>query len=412
MKIKVIISCIASAIIISYAQKAYAKDSLLNLYNSFVEGLPAVQSYSLKAQALSFDNEGLSRSRFFNPTLTTVYSNYQSPDLKPFSIADLTISNNIDIFNKLGIDIKKNSLESDKHKTLKKIAKRTVFTVVLDSYASLTENKYLLKINEKTLEDLNKHIKIIERCAAEGTFPDTDLISWNIVRLNLVNEIENYKLEIFKAEETLKLHSKLNEITTDEIDVKKLTTKEYPGISEEDFIKNTPELESFNIDKKQLELDIKKINMRPLPNLQVSNTLEYNNDPTSFGNRNIAVAAMNFVLPNGTAKPQIKALNNKIKGIDQDKEAQIMSLKNIFRAKMKEMEYQKRMLKNLDEAKCLSTKNVERLKVNYQKKLVGYIVLVTAIKENELIQENYITTLANLNQNYQYLYHLSKGDIY
>ena len=99
MNIKTIISFIFAAIIILYTQEVYAESSLLNLYNSFVEGLPAVQSYSLKAQALNFDTEGLSRSRFFNPTVSTVYSNYQSPDLRAFSIADLTLSNNFDIFN-------------------------------------------------------------------------------------------------------------------------------------------------------------------------------------------------------------------------------------------------------------------------------------------------------------------------
>ncbi|MFA6989473.1 MAG: TolC family protein [Candidatus Gastranaerophilaceae bacterium] len=412
MKIKTIINCIFATIILLYTQEVYAESSLLDLYNSFVEGLPAVQSYSLKAQALNFDTEGLSRSRFFNPTVSTVYSNYQSPDLRQFSIADLTLSNNIDIFNKLSVDINKNKLEIEKNKILKNIAKRIIFTSILDAYSSLVKNKYLLKVNKQSLEEIDKHIKIIKKCNEEGTLPDTELINWNIARLNLINEIENYKLEIFKAEETLKLHSKLKEIATEEIDLKKITAKEYPEISEEEFIKNSPEIASLNIDQKQLKLDIKKIKISPLPNLQISDTLEYNQDPTSYGNRNIAVAAMNFVLPNGTGKPRIKSLDNKIKGIDQDKEAQIMALKTIFRAKMREMDSQKFMLTNLDEAKCLSGKKLERLKIAYQKKLISYIVIATAIKDNELIQENYVAALANLNQNYEYLYHLSKGDIY
>jgi outer membrane protein TolC len=387
MNLRNIIIGIISSFLIS--ESAYADNSLITLYNSFVEGLPSVQSFSLKSQALNFENQGINRSRFLNPVLTTLYSNYQTQESGQFSIADLSLSNNIDIFNKIGVDMKKNKLEIERNKFLVKAERKEIYTNVLDAYSTLVKNKYLLETNKKDLEILDRHIEIVKTGVKNGTFPPTELSNWGIIRLNHINEIENYKLDIFKSELTLKLHSGLEQILTDDIDSTKIRAEKYPEISEESFIKKSPEIEALNVLQKQMELDIKKEKMDPLPTLQISDTLEYSEDPSANGNFNVILAAMNFQLPNGTAKHNIKSIQSKIKGIEQDKQTEVLLLKNIFRSKMQEMETQKAILINLENARTLSESKFDNVLKEYKKKSVSYATLFDAIEEQELIKERF-----------------------
>lgn len=411
MKIRIIAGCLISLLIILNSKNAYA-DSAIDFYRSFIQGYPSVQSYSLKSQALEFENQNLNQKRFLNPTATTLYSNYQTQFSGNFSITAFSVANTIDVFNKTGIDKQKNKLEIKRNILLTKMEKKDIFSTILNAYANVVKNKYLLRIHESNLILMDKNILFIKKGIDTGIFPDTELARWNIERLNQINLIESDKLEIIKAEETLRLHSGVEGIITNDIDTGKLKNIQLSDISEPDFIKNSPEIETLNIDQKQLELDIKKENRDLLPDLQISDSYELNKDPSGNGNQNIAVAALNFILPNGGRETRIKSDKNKIGGIELDKEAQIILLKNTFRGKIMEMCTEKNILSNLEIAVNISEENLNKLFISYKKRFIDYSTLVDAIKEHQTIQENYVSNLITLDQNYEYLYHLSKGDIY
>lgn len=409
MKLKLALACIISLLISSNI--VYA-ESGIDFYRAFIEGFPSVQSYSLKSQALIFENQSLGRSRFFNPTATTLYSNYQTQREGVFSVSDFSVANTIDLFNKIGIDREKNKLEIRRNLLLTRTERRVIFTRILTAYYNVVKNKYLLRIHEGNLAWIDKNILLVKTGIKGGIFPQTELYRWNIERLNQINLIEADKLEIIRAEEILRLHTGFDKIITEDIDINKLKSMACSELSELDFIKNSPEIETLNIDQKQIELEIKRENRDLFPDLLISDTFELNGDPTANGNQNIASASLNFKLPNGGRGVRIKAAKNRIQSIELDKEAQIITLKNDFRGRIMEINTQRNILCNLENAVSISKQNLNKLLIGYQKRFVDYTTLVNTVRDQQALQENYINTLTMLDQNYEYLYHLSKGDIY
>lgn len=411
MRLKLITVVITSLLLISYSSKVNASSSI-DIYRSFIEGFPSVQSFSLQSQALNFDNQNIGKTRFLNPTLTTLYSNYQTQMGGVFSITDFSIANTIDIFNKLGIDKAKNKLEIKRNYLLTRSEKRDIYTRTLDAYTSAVKNKYLMKIHKENLDWLEQKIILVKKAIDKGQLPETELNRWNVERLNQINLTESDKLEILRAEETLKLHTGFDKIITDDIDSNRLKNNIRSDINELDFVKNSPEIETLSIDQEQLKLDIKRENKNLLPDLQVSDTFEINGDPTSNGNQNIVFAALNFKLPNGERGSRIKSAQNKIQGIEYNKKTQIILLQNTFRNKLREIDTQKIILDNLENSINLSNDTIDKLMKGDKKRYIDYFTLIDAVKSRQTLQENYINTLANFDYNYEYLYHLSKGDIY
>ncbi|MCL5019893.1 MAG: hypothetical protein M1426_05460, partial [Patescibacteria group bacterium] len=59
-----------------------------------------------------------------------------------------------------------------------------------------------------------------------------------------------------------------------------------------------------------------------------------------------------------------------------------------------------------------SERRYDKLLTGYHKRFIDFTTLLNAFREDVTIKENYINLFTTFNQNYQYLFHLSKGDIY
>ena len=393
-------------IFLSFCNKVYG-DDLMSIYKASITNFPSIESFKFRGQSIEYNIKALNREKFLNFDGLTDLFRLHTVDLWNYTSGDLNLINTFDIFNKKGIDIERNKNEIQINNLLTNIEKKNIFTKVTEAYFNFYKNKNILKIHEESLEWINKNVSLVTKGVENGIFPATDLNRWNIEKLNQLNSIQTDKLEISKSEETLKILSGLSEINIEEI----LET-DSTELKESEFLKNAPEVYVYGLEQQQKMLDIKSENRSRYPDLQFGNAFVLNHEPASTGNQYVILANLNFKLFDGGRKYRIQSNLVMIKSIESDKKSAERFLMEYFRNKMFEINAQKEMTKNLLTSKDISNDNLEKLLVGYQKRFIDFTTLLNSFREDIAIKENYINLFVNFNQNYQYLYHLSKGDIY
>lgn len=382
-------------------------DDLMSIYKASIANFPSVESFKFRKQSLEYDIKALNHEKIFNLDGLSNLSRLHTIELGNYTSGNLDLVNTFDLFNKKGIDTELNKNGIQMNYLLTNVEKKNIFTKVTEAYFNLYKNQKLLKIHEESLEWINKNVSLVTTGVEKGVFPATDLSRWTIEKLNQLNFIQNDKLEMSKSEETLKILSGLEILHVDEI-----AEMDSIGLNEGEFLKNTPEVHVFDLEQQQRRLEIKRENRSRYPDLQLGNSLILNHEPYSTGNQDVVLGNLSFKLFDGGRKYRIQSSLIMIKSIESDKNTAEKLLIEYFRNKMHEINAQKEMVKNLSTSKHISADNLEKLLIGYQKRFIDFTTFLNSFKEDIVIKENYINLFATFNQNYQYLYHLSKGDIY
>lgn len=382
-------------------------DTLMSLYQTALQHFPSLKSFDYKEQALRKENTGLGWQRLVDTDVTTNYFHFSTTDLGRYTSGDFSILNTFDIFNKKGVDRSINRYEIQKNKSLTDIEKKNIFTMITEAYFASLKNYQLLKIHQESLDWIEKNILLVNTGVEKGVFPATEITRWTIEKLNRQNSIQLDRLEITRAEETLRMLTGLASVKLEGID-----QPGYEEVSEEDILKHSPELVVFDLEKKQMELEILKERRNQYPDLQVGNSLVMNHEPESTGDQYLVSAGLSFKLFDGGRRYRIYSAEARIKSIESDQKATRAMLTDFCRNRLREMNTQKEMLKNLEIARDLSTDNLNKLVVGYQKRFIDFTTLFNSFRDDITLRENHENISTEFNKNYQFLYHLSCGDIY
>jgi len=382
-------------------------ETLMSLYQSAILRFPSIESFKFTEQSLRNENKALGWQRLFDVDLVSDYSHLSTVALGKYYNGDLSIFNSFDIFNKKGLDREINLYEIQKNKSLTNLEKKNIFTMITEAYFNILKNTHLLKIHEESLDWIEKNILLVNTAVERGVFPATEINRWTIEKLNRQNSIQSDKLEINRSEETLRILTAMDSVSPEDI-----TQPEYTEVSEEDLLKHSPELTIFDLEKKQVDLEIQKERRNQYPYLQVGNSLVMDNEPQGTGDQYVVSANLSFKLFDGGTRYRILSNKSRIKSIENNQKAACALLTELYRNKLQEMNTQKEMLKNLQTARDISTDNLNKLLIGYQKRFIDFTTLFNAFRDDIAIRENYINTSIGFNQSYQYLYHLSCGDIY
>jgi len=379
----------------------------MTLYRAAVLRFPSIESFKYKEQSLRIENKALGWQRILDVDVTSNYSHLSTVNLGKYFNGDLSIFNTFDIFNKKGADRAINRYEIQKNKSLTDVEKKNIFTMITEAYFTFLKNSQLLKMHEENLDWIEKNILLVNTGVGKGVFPATEISRWTIEKLNRQNSIESDKLEISRSEETLRILTGMASVSPEEI-----TQTGYAEVSEEDILKHSPELAVYELEKKQVEMEIRKERRNQLPDLQVGNSLVMDNEPESTGDQYVVSANLNFKLLDGGRRYRILSDRARIKSIENEQKAASALLTDFYRNRLREMNTRKEMLKNLKTAIDLSTDNLNKLLIGYQKRFVDFTTLFNAFRDDITLREDYVNTSIEFNQSYQYLYHLSSGDIY
>ncbi len=382
-------------------------ETLMSLYQTALQHFPTIESFNYIEQSLQNENKGLGWQKLFNIDVASNYSHFSTVDLGKYYNGELSIYNTFDIFNKNGLERAINRYEIQKNKSLTDAEKKNIFTTVNEAYFNIIKYSHLLKIHEESLKWIEDNILLVNQGVENGLFPAMEINRWNIEKLNRQNSVISDKLDVSRSEETLRLLTGLEKVTPELID-----HAEYAEVSVENLLENSPELAIFNMEIMQLELEIRKENRSIFPDLEVGNSLVENNEPGSTGDQHVVSANLNFKLFDGGKRYRINANRARIKSMESSQKAARTQFTEFYRNKILEIDTQKDMLKNLESARDLSSDNLNKLVVGYNIRFVNFTTLFDAFRDDVALQEDCETTYAEFNKNYQYLYHLSRGDIY
>lgn len=382
-------------------------DTLMSLYQAALHHFPSIESFKNKEQSLQYENKALGWQRLLNVDMTMNYFRLSTTELGKYSNGDLTIFNTFDIFNKRGLDRSINRFEIQKNKSLTDAEKKNLFTDITEAYFNLLKNNQLLQMHQESLDWIEKNILLVNTGVEKGLFPATEINRWTIEKLNRQNSIQADKLEIARSVETIKILTGLASISQEDA-----APAEYAEVTEDDLLKHSPELTVFDLEKKQVEIEIRKEHRDKYPDLQVGNSLVMNNEPASTGDQYVVSANLNFKLFDGGRRFRILSDQARIKSIENEQKAALFLLTEFYRNRLREMNTQKEMLKNLQAARELSIDNLNKLLIGYQKRFVDFTTLFTAFRDDISLRENHVNISTGFNKSYQYLYHLSRGDIY
>ncbi|MBF0547240.1 MAG: TolC family protein [Candidatus Riflebacteria bacterium] len=384
----------------------------MELFQHSVDRYPIFKSLQEKTAALKDESRASAQSRFWRPFTSALRSNYRTSEAGQYPISDVNFVNSMDIFNKTRLDRQKNATEIQRNQVAGNTERKTIFLEILSDYYNFIKNEQLLRLHKENLIWLDEIVAKLKVGVEAGEFPEADLAQWKIEQLNQENLIEVDQLEIGKSEEILKRYSGMESISTDSTQSLGEICTDSSEFSEEIFLKNCPELSTFELDKKQIQLDIRQERQCHIPELQFSHTYEINKDPSGNGNQSIAQLGFNFQLPDGGRSLRIRANKRKINGLEEEKRAQIITFQNEFRGKLKELLSGKTVLANLKKSEEISQESVAKYYQGYLKKFITCLTFIQAIKEKQTIQESGISTLINNVQTYQYLYHVCQGDLF
>jgi len=382
-------------------------ETLMSLYQSAVLHFPSIESFKLKEQSLISENKALGWQELLNIDVGMNYSRLSTVDLGKYSNGELGIFNTFDIFNKKGTDRAINRYEMQKNKSLTDVEKKNIFTMITEAYFNVVKNSRLLQIHMESLDWIDRNILLVNTGVERGVFPATDISRWTIEKLNRQNSIRADSMEIDRSRETLRILTGLDSVSPDEI-----PREEYEEVSEEDILDRSPELAVFEMEKKQVEMEIQKEFRDQLPDLQVGNSLVMNHEPESTGDQYVVSADLNFKLFDGGKRYRIMSDRARIRSIENDQKAARTLLSDFYRGKLREMNTRREMLKNLETARELSADNLNKLVIGYQKRYIDFTTLFNAFRDDVTLREDHVNTFIEFNQSYQFLYHLSRGDIY
>lgn len=387
--------------------KPAAADTLMSLYRCALQHFPSLQSFAYKEQSLRNERAGLGWQRVLDMDVVTNYYHLSTEDLGKYFNGDVGIFNTFDIFNKKGLDREITGYEIQKNKSYSDAEKKTIFSNITEAYFALLLHTRLSTIHEENLAWIEKNILLVNKGVEYGVFPITDINRWTIERLNCRNSLLADTLDIARAEETLRILTGLATVSADDIPAQENVT-----VTVDDLIAHSPELNVYEIEKKQAMLDIRKEIRSRFPDLQVGNSLLKINEPESTGDQYVVSANLSFKLFDGGRGYRIAADQARIKSIERDGESARALLTATYRTRVREMNTQKEMMENLRTARDLSGENLEKLSAGYQKRFVDFTTLFNAFREDMAIRENYVNAYIGYHQSCQFLLHLSQGDIY
>jgi outer membrane protein len=382
-------------------------ETLMSLYRAAVLRSPSLESFKNKERSLEHENQGLGWQRLLDMDAETNYSHLSTKLLGKYSDGDIGISNTFDIFGKKGVKRAINRYEIRKNRSLSDVEKKAVFTRVSEAYFNLVKSTRLLKIHEESLDWIEKNILLVRTGVEKGVFPALDISRWTIEKLTIQNSVRSDRFEIARSKETLRILTGLESFEADDS-----TATAFVEIREEDLLARAPEAAVFDMEKKQAETEISRETRARFPDLRVGNSLVMNHEPESTGDQYVAWANLNFKLFDSGRRYRVASLRDRIRSIENDRNAALDDLTEFYRNKLGEMNALREMEKNLDEARALSADNLEKLAAGYQKRFLDFTTLFNAFRDDVALRETYVSTSVSLYQSYQYLYHLSLGDIY
>ena len=382
-------------------------ETLMSLYQTALLHSPALESFRNKGQSLTHENQALAWQRLLDMDVATNYFHLSTVELGKYSNGDIGVFNTFDVFNKKGADRAINRYEIQKNKSLTDVEKKNIFFRVTEAYFNLVKNTRLLNIHEESLDWMERNILQIQTGVEKGVFPAMEISRWTIEKLKTQNAILSDRLEIARSEETLRILTGLESIEPEDS-----TLTEYTDIPVEDLLAHSPEPAVFNLGKKQLEMEIQKERRNQFPDLQVGNSLVMNHEPQSTGNQYVVSANLNFKLFDGGRRYRVASVRDKIRSLENDRKAVLAELTEFYRNRLVEMKAQKEMLENIETARDLSADTLNKMVTGYQKRFIDFTTLFTAFRDDIALRETYVNTSVGFTQSYQYLYHLSHGDIY
>lgn len=402
--------CIALCFLIAYCgittTGSYA-ETLMSLYRTALLHSPALRSFRNKEQSLKHENQALVWQRFLDMDVTANYFRLSTVDLGKYSSGDIGVFNTFDVMNKKGADRAINRYEIQKNTSLTDMEKKNIFSQVTEAYYSLVKGTRLLAVHEESLGWMEKNILLVHAGVEKGVFPAMDMSRWTIEKLTIQNSIRSDRLEIERSKETLRILTGFESIEADDS-----TSSGYTDISEGDLLAHSPEPAVYDLEKKQLEMEIRKERSTLLPDLLVGNSLVQNHEPQSTGDQYVVSANLNFKMFDGGKRYRVASVRDKIRSLENDQKAVLAALTEFYRNTLSEMIAQKEMLENLATARDLSTDTLDKMAAGYQKRFIDFTTLFNAFRDDIALRETYVNTSVGFTQSYQYLYHLSHGDIY
>jgi outer membrane protein len=382
-------------------------ETLMPLFRTAIAHFPSIESFRNKEQSIRLENKALGWQRVLDVDLTTNYSHLSTEYLGKYFNGFIGIVNNFDIFNKKSTDRKINLYEGQINKSLSDTEKKNIFILINEAYFSYLKNSRLMEIHKESLDWIDKNIILANSGFEKGILPEVEINRWNIEKINCLNSIESDKLEIARADATLRILTGLDSLKPEDMEI-----TGYTELTEENMLKNSPELVVYEMEKKQTEIEISKERLSRLPDLQIENSLVRDNEPQSTGDQYVISANLNFKLFDGGRIYRIMSDRAKIKSIENEEKAARAILTEIYRNRITEMNTRNEIMTNLKTSVDISAENLGKLLAGYRKKFVDFNTVFSAFREDVTLRENHVNASMDFNQSYQYLYHLSLGDIY
>ncbi len=324
-----------------------AADTLMSLYGSALQHSPSIESFRDRERALAHEKMALGWRSLRDVDVASNYSRLSTKNLGRYSNGELGVFNTFDVLNRKGADRAIAGFEIQKNRSLTDVEKKNIFSMIADAYFALVKHTELLNIHEDALGWMDKNIMLVGAGVDKGVFPASDVSRWTIEQLTLRNSIRSDRLEIERADETLRILTGLESIAPEDS-----IFSEPVDISENALIAHSPETAVLELEKKQLEMEIRRELGTRLPDLQVGNSLVMNNEPESTGDQYMVSANLNFKLFDGGRRQRILAIRDRIRGLENERKALVAELTGIYRNRIGELNAQREMLANLVSAVC------------------------------------------------------------
>jgi outer membrane protein len=403
--VPVLLSCVVCSLTL-HAPEARA-ESLMSLYRAAVLQFPSIESFRYREQALKSENAGLGWQRIIDLDMTSNLSHLRTRNLGEYTSGDIGVSNTFDIFDKKGLDRAINSYEMEKNRALSDSEKKYIFTRITEAYYAFLNSSRLLQIHRESLEWIDRNILQVHTGVDSGVFPASDISRWTIERLNCRNSIFSDSLVVTQASETLRILTGIPNPSPEESQ-----TSETGDVVFDDLIAHSPELVAYDLEKKQTEMEIRKEFRDQFPDLEIGDSFVRDREPGGTGDQNVVGMNLNFKLFDSGRRFRISSLNMKIQSIEAERKAALADLTEYYRNQISELNTRRAIAKNLQEAGDLSANNLSNLVTGYQKRFVDFTSLFSAFRDDLSIRENRVSTTFEFDRSYQFLYHLSRGDIY
>jgi outer membrane protein TolC len=377
---------------------------MLEFYNKSVDTLAYNKTYLLYEKSNKLAQKGLNYNKFANFSVDGVYTNIKAENFSDsFSLTDVSITDNFDIFSKASYDVEFLALELQAKSKLLNLQKEKLYVLLVDmiaTYHTIIEKKNLHEklLNEQ--ENIYNKLRVLQN---KGAISAIDLLRFKNTLTQLKMAIVREDTQVKKMKKQLSLYAPNQDIPSlDEQELKYTRDK---------YISNNMQLNINNINVDKLKAKSKRLENNYLPDISTSLAYQKNEEPGSYGDNYSLNIALSMPLSSGDFK-QSEALMAK---------ALSLKSKNIQYKIDRENEYERRYQDFVDATKELAIldenlkdyeKSEKTIKSAFLKQYVDFNTYLQVLTQSLHIKEHIIQMKYQKKSQASILNTLSSGVLY